>query len=94
MVERSASKTLDRRAEAVLEVQAAHLAVRDHIQPDAFLQAHGAAHRLVLHHAQRFRGQLPVVEADARFPEARRAQQAADDVGTDGLQIGHCGSPL
>ena len=87
-------EALDRRAEAVLEVQAADLAVGDDVEPDALLEPHAAAHRLVLALAHLRGAQFALVEADALFPQSRRPQQAADDVRPDCLEIGHSWFPV
>jgi len=79
----------DAGAKAVLEVQAAHLAVADDVEADAFLQAYGTAHGVVLDRAQFGGGNLALVETLARLDHGRRPQKAADHVGSDGSQVAH-----
>ena len=81
----------DRLAKTVLKVEPAHLAVGDHVEARVLLQPHRLAHRLVLDGVQRVRGDLAVIERNARFLDDLRPQQAADHVGAD---FGQCGLGL
>ncbi len=80
-----------RGAKAVLEIEPAHFAVGDHVEARVLLQPHRLAHRLIFDGVQRVRGDLAVVERNARFLDDLRPQQAADHVGAD---FGQCGLVL
>ena len=82
-------EALDAGTETVLEVQPAHLAVADDVEAGALLQRHRILDRRVLDGAKVVRADLALVEPGARLLEAGRAQQAADDVGADRLEIVH-----
>ena len=81
----------DRVAKTVLEIKPAHLAVGDHVEARVLLQPHRLAHRVVLDRMQRVRGDLAVIERNARLLDDFRPQQAADHVGAD---FGQCGLVL
>ena len=82
-------EALDRGAEAVLEVQPAHLAVADHVEANPLLEFHRGAHRLVLDRAKRCGVELALIESFARLDHGSRPQQAADHVGADRFQVAH-----
>src|SRR5258706_9561282 len=78
----------DREAEAVLEVEAAHLAVADDIETDLLLQFEVPL-RARLRDAGKILGaHLSRLEGEARLFPVRRPQQAADHVGADAIE-GH-----
>src|SRR6266513_2918416 len=82
-----------RKPEAVLEIEPADLAVGDDIEARAFLQLEIFPDAIELQPGEGFAVHQPAVEAQARLLPARRAQQAADDVGARGGQAAHCTFP-
>ncbi len=84
---------LHRRAETVLEIQPAHLAVTDDVETDAFLEPDRIADRVVLDAAQLGGVDLALLQQRPRLLHGRRPQQAADHIGADGSQVAH-GSSL
>src|SRR5207302_7725904 len=82
-----------RKPEAVLEIEPADLAVGDHIEARAFLQLEVFLDAIEFQSAEGFPVHQPAVEAQPRLLPARRAQQAADDVGAHACEAAHCTFP-
>src|SRR6267143_2097113 len=80
-----------RKPEAVLEIEPADLAVGDDIEARAFLQLEIFPDAIELQPGEGFAVHQPAVEAQPRLLPARRAQQAADDIGA--RQAAHCTLP-
>jgi hypothetical protein len=78
---RRRGETGHRRAEAVLEIQPANLAVGHDLEAEAFLEADRVSHRLVLDASELLLRQAAFVERGAGFPPRRRTEQAAHHVG-------------
>ena len=76
-------EALDRGAEAFLEIEAAHLAVGQHVEADRFLQGHGLGHGALFERLEFGGRKLAFVELFAALLQVSGAQQAADDVGAD-----------
>ena len=78
--------TAHRQAEAVLKVEPADLAVGDHFHAGGLLHRHGLADAVHLNGVELLRADQAPVHAHARFFPGGRSQQAADVVGTNGVQ--------
>src|SRR5215204_589225 len=85
-------ETFHRRAETVLKIEPAHLAVGDYVQAGSFLQAHGTLHRLVFNRAKFTAADLTLVETHTRLLQCLGAQEAADHVSPDCLEVTHYSS--
>src|SRR6185369_185347 len=70
----------DRRAEAVLKIQPAHLAVGYDVKAGGLLQGDGLAHRAVFRGAELVRVHLPLVEKLARAFEIVGPQETAEHI--------------
>jgi hypothetical protein len=80
-VEVPVSKPVDGGGELTLKREAAHLSVRDDVEPGLCLQGERLVYGRVLHLRESFLGDLARVELLPGFEQEGRAQQAADDVG-------------
>src|SRR6185503_18864680 len=78
-----------RKAEAVLEIEPADLAVGHDIQADAFLQRHMLLHAFEFDPCEFMRGKLLAFQPGAGILPRSRPQQAADDIGANALEVNH-----
>ena len=90
----SSVKTLDGGAEAFLKVEAAHFAVGQHVEADAFLKRDCVAHGPILELLKFIGGKRALVEFLTGVLQILRTQKAADNVGASGFEIGHDKTPL
>ena len=81
-------EAFERFDEMAVERIAAHLAVGDDVEPGRLLQRDGLVDGAVLDRLERRRRQLAALELLARVEQVLRPQQAADDVGAGGREVG------
>src|SRR4030095_8021823 len=78
-----------RKAEAVLEIEPADLAVGHDVKADAFLERQMPLYAFELHGGEFMAGKRVALHPCARVFPRRRAQQAAHDVGADAIEVSH-----